>query len=398
MLPKQLGSRLSFFQPGILILPLASLFPERQAACDMFEIQSGNILMRETEFFWFTPPKVVGSKKGEMMMKQYRLLAILLSLALIIMACQLTQQAWKQPVEPTSLATASLEKDIPPDRTSETEQVESADTPAPGIGNPDPAARDKPPQSQAAEIQPIEMRSHLTHLSNLMGYQVLDENGANLGVAIDYIVNTCETYIIYILMEPAASLNFAPGSRVVIPFEAVTINSGVLDAQEKTIQLRLIPDQFSSAPTLPIGQQLTPTAWEAAVRDFWSKAVRIGKLATSCNVPGGPVYKVAYASQLLGVELYDGQNSPLGAVQEAILEPESGKVGFFIVKPAEGGGLVMVTLRAINIPKESLLPGGALSLILLSDPQVFWDAPRITSVDDADAAALQSKMRKYWEQ
>jgi len=38
------------------------------------------------------------------------------------------------------------------------------------------------------------------------------------------------------LMEPAASLNIAPGNRVVIPFEAVTINSGVLDAQNKTIQ------------------------------------------------------------------------------------------------------------------------------------------------------------------
>jgi hypothetical protein len=56
----------------------------------------------------------------------------------------------------------------------------------------------------------------------------------------------------------------------------------------------------------------------------------------------------------------------------------------------------MVHLRAINIPKEALLPGGALSLLLLSDPQVFWNAPRITSVDDADDAALQSKMRNYW--
>jgi sporulation protein YlmC with PRC-barrel domain len=329
-------------------------------------------------------------------MKRYRFLAILLSLALVLMACQLTQQVWKQPAEPTSVATASLEKDISTDIASQTDQVDPAKTQAQVIDNPEPVARDKPPQSQAAEIQPKEMRTQLTHLSNLMGYQVLDENGDNLGVASDYIVNTCETYIIYILMEPAASLNIAPGSRVVIPFEAVTINSGVLDAQDKKIQLRLIPEQFSGAPTLPTGQQLTPTDWEDAVRAFWSKAVRIGKLATSCNVPGGPVYKVAYASQLLGVELYDGQNSLLGVVQEAILEPESGKVGFYIVKPAKGDGLVMVHLRAINIPKEALLPGGALSLMLLSDPQVFWNAPRITSVDDADDAALQSKMREYW--
>ncbi len=329
-------------------------------------------------------------------MKRFRYSAILLSLALALMACQLIQQAGKQPAEPASAATASLNNDIPADKASQTEQADPAETQAPEIDHPDPARQEKPPQSKAAEIQPKEMRTSLTHLSNLMGYQVLDENGDKLGVASDYIVNTCETYIIYILMEPAASLNVAPGSQVVIPFEAVTINSGVLDAQNKSIQLRLIPEQFSGAPTFPTGQQLTPTDWEEAVRAFWSKAVRIGKLATSCNVPGGPVYKVAYATQLLGVELYDGQNSLLGAVQEAILEPESGKVGFYIVKPAKGDGLVMVHLRAINIPKEALLPGGALSLVLLSDPQVFWNAPRITSVDDANDAALQSKMRKYW--
>jgi len=339
---------------------------------------------------------MVGRMKKEMKMKRFRYLAIFLSLVLALMACQLTQQLWKQPAGPASVTVAGPEKAIPTDAASQTEQVDPVETQVPKKDNPDLAEREAPPQSQAAEIKPKEMRTEVTHLSNLMGYQVLDENGDKLGIASDYIINTCETYIIYILLEPVASLDITPGSRVVIPFEAVTINSGVLDAENKTIQLRLIPEQFSGAPAFPAGQQLTPTDWEAAVRDFWSKAVRIGKLATSCNVPGGPVYKVAYASQLLGVDLYDGQNNLLGTVQEAILEPESGKVAVYIVKPAKGDGLVMVHLRAINIPKEALLPGGELTLVLTADPKVFWDAPRIISIDEADDVALQSKMRQYW--
>ncbi|MBE3037402.1 MAG: PRC-barrel domain-containing protein [Chloroflexi bacterium] len=330
------------------------------------------------------------------MMKRFRCLAILLSLALALMACQLIQQVGKQPAEPASAATASLEKDIPTDKVPQTEQADPAKKQTPEKDNPDATARAKPPQSQAAEIRPKEMRTKLTHLSNLIGYQVLDENGDKLGVASDYIVNTCETYIIYILMEPVASLNIAAGNRVVIPFEVVTINSGVLDAQNKTIQLRLITEQFSGAPTLPAGKQLTPTDWEGATRAFWMKAVRIGKLATSCNVSSGPTYKVAYATQLLGVELYDGNKNLLGSVQEAILEPESGQIGFYFVKPAKGDGLVMVSLGVTNIPKEALLPGGALTLVLLAQPAVFWDAPRITSVDQADDFALQAKMRQYW--
>ena len=108
------------------------------------------------------------------------------------------------------------------------------------------------------------------------------------------------------------------------------------------------------------------------------------------------MYKVVYASQLLGVELYDGQNQLLGTVQDAILEPESGNIGFFIVKSAKGDGLVMVRSRAINIPKEALEPGNTLTLVLLTEPQVFWEAPRISSVDEADDFEMQSKMRQYW--
>lgn len=326
-------------------------------------------------------------------MKRYRYITILVSLALVLIACQLTQQASNWAAERTSIATTvSRETIVSP----QAGQTDPAQTQAPGIAKLEPVAHEKPRQSKAAEIRPKDMRTTLTHLSNLIGYQVLDENGDKLGVANDYIINTCETYIIYIMMEPVAALKMAAGNQVVIPFEAVTINSGVLDAQNKSIQLHLLPEQFSGGPTLTAGQPLSPTDWEVAARAFWKEPVRIGSLATSCNVPGGPVYKVAYATQLLGVELYDGLNNLLGVVQEAILEPESGKIGFYIVKPAKGDGLVMVRLHATNIPKEALLPGGALTLVLLADPQVFWDAPRITSIDEADDVALQSKMRGYW--
>ncbi len=331
------------------------------------------------------------------MTKQFRLFTIVLSLALVLMACQLAQQlGGEKSAKIVNTSTANLQPKIPTDKPSQTQETRNTVTQMAEEGDPAFVVGEKPPQSQAAGILPKDMRVNLTHLSNLMGYLVLDANGEKLGIASDYIVNTCETYIIYILMEPVASLDIGSGALVVIPFEAVTINSGVLDAQNKTIQLQLIPEQLSDAPTLAADQQLTPTEWEDAVRAFWEKLVRIGMLATSCNVPGGPVYKVAYASQLLKVELYDGLNNLLGVVQEAILEPESGKLGFYIVKPAKGDGLVMVRLGVINIPKEMLSQGSVLTLVLTADPQVFWDAPRINNIEEADDIALQSKMRQYW--
>ena len=330
------------------------------------------------------------------MMNRFQWPVLFLCLAVALTACEPLQLVGQQPAAPAGAATASLVKANPTGQVSPTGQAVPTGKQTPAQGSPNSTARPKPPQSQAAGIQPAEMRIKLTHLSNLIGYQVLDENGNKLGVASDYIINTCETYIIYFLMDPVASLNIAPGNRVVVPFEAVTINSGVLDAQNKTIQLRLVPGQFSGAPTFPAGQALTPTNWEGAVRDFWMKAVRIGMLSSGCGVTN-PIYKVAYATQLLGVKLYDGNKVLLGSVQDSILEPESGKLSFYIVKPAAGDGLVMLPLAATNIPDEALLPGGALSLVLIVEPTtLFLKAPRITSIEEADSYALQGQMRQYW--
>jgi hypothetical protein len=42
------------------------------------------------------------------------------------------------------------------------------------------------------------------------------------------------------------------------------------------------------------------------------------------------------------------------------------------------------------------LPGGVLTLALLAEPTLFWDAPRITNVDQADDFGQQGKMWQYW--
>jgi hypothetical protein len=102
-------------------------------------------------------------------MTRFRLLTIFLSLALVLMACQLTQQFGKQTAEPTSVITASPEKDTPTDKALKTEPPDPTETQVPENNNPDLAARPKPPQSQAAEIRPNEMRTKLTQLNWLSG-------------------------------------------------------------------------------------------------------------------------------------------------------------------------------------------------------------------------------------
>jgi sporulation protein YlmC with PRC-barrel domain len=259
----------------------------------------------------------------------------------------------------------------------------------------------KPPQTNAAGIQPPERREELTRLSGLLKFKVTGLDGAALGQVSDFIINTCETYIIYFTVAPDASLKVASGSQLVIPFEIVTINSGVLDAAAKTISIYMTPAQVAASPVFAAPLVLLPySPWEDAVRAYWMSVARVGMLKSECKAGGSnsanAVHKIAYASQLIGAELKDGNHNLLGTVQDAVLEPESGKLGFYIVK-LQDGNLVMVPLSQTNIPKEALAPGQTIELVLLAENNKLTDAPRIASVEQAMNAQTQSEARQYWK-
>jgi hypothetical protein len=102
------------------------------------------------------------------------------------------------------------------------------------------------------------------------------------------------------------------------------------------------------------------------------------------------------STQLIGADIKDGNHILLGAVPYAVLEPESGKLGFYIVKLLDGT-LVMVPLSQTNIPKEALAPGQTIELVLLAETNKLTDAPRIASVEQAMNAQTQSEARQYWK-
>jgi hypothetical protein len=57
----------------------------------------------------------------------------------------------------------------------------------------------------------------------------------------------------------------------------------------------------------------------------------------------------------------------------------------------------MVPLGQTNIPKEALLQGAKIELVLLAKNELLLGAPRITSVKQAMNAQTQSDARQYWK-
>jgi sporulation protein YlmC with PRC-barrel domain len=310
-------------------------------------------------------------------------LSLCLTLGIVLAACSSPSQN----SSPTNAPTAA-----PPTAAIAGGQATSAPTQATAA----PATTGKPPQTKAADIRPPERRPELTRLSNLLKFQVLGLNNANLGKISDYIINTCETFVIYFVVDPPGDLKLPPGKGLVIPFEAVTINSGALDAQAKAIVVQLSADQMKVAPAFPNPLPLVPNDWEKPVRDYWQQVVRVGKLSSECNAVSGTVHKIAYATQLIGADLKDGNHNLLGSVQEIILEPESGQVSFYVVALQGNQGLVLVPLSKTNIPEEALKPGAKIELVLLADNKKLMGAPRISSLDQATDGTSQGAARQYW--
>jgi sporulation protein YlmC with PRC-barrel domain len=324
------------------------------------------------------------------MQNLYRALLIFMLLALGVAACTTPVANASSPAAVNDSALAAT--------SAETVAVAASIT----ENSPGPELKGgKPIQTNAAGIQPPERREELTRLSSLLEFKVIGWDGTALGQVSDFVINTCETYIIYFTVAPEASLKVASGSQLVIPFEVVTINSGVLDAAAKTILIQMTPAKVAASPVFAAPLVLLPySPWEDAVRSYWMSVARVGMLKSECKAGGSnsanAVHKIAYATQLIGAELKDGNHNLLGTVQDAVLEPESGKLGFYIVKLLDAS-LVMVPLGQTNIPKEALAPGQTIELVLLSENNLLLGAPRIGSVEQAMNAQTQSEARQYWK-
>ena len=266
-------------------------------------------------------------------------------------------------------------------------------TPAPTLDGP-------PPQTNMAAVEPADRREELTRLTNLLGFQLTGLNGVVLGKITDYVINTCETYIIYMVVEPDVALKVAAGSRVIIPFEAVTINSGIVNAELKTIALYMGSAPVTAAPVVSDPLALYPIVWEEAVRGYWGEVVRVGKLHSACqagnSTPENAIYKIAYATDLLGAELKDGNGVLLGTVTEGILAPETGKLAFYVVELTDSQGLVLVPLAKTNIPEAALVPGATVELVLLAETGQLTGAPKLDSAEAASSDAAQNSARGYW--
>lgn len=292
-------------------------------------------------------------------------------------------------------------------------------------------------------------------LAAMMDWEVVGADGSQIGTVQDYVVNTCEAHILYLVVDPAEEITPQGGQQILIPFEAVLgeLNEGSsLDLEQRSFTLKQNAVDLTAAPGVDIATADMETPdWSEDILTYWEdngyrvsvtagcpvpvsgeqggEGTGAGQQATPAATPGATldataqptfeatptvdstltpdtgagtdgdrqnIYRIALASNLLNAQLQEGNGRLLGTVQDIAIVPETGRTQFFVVDTAEldQGADRMVALPpgAVNISYEN--SANQPAVVLLIDTAILQDAPEF----DESAGNSDSDWFNFWNQ
>ncbi len=257
---------------------------------------------------------------------------------------------------------------------------------------------------RGAQVIPANNSASLNYLTTWMGMRVADSAGKVVGVASDYILNLCESHVLYLVLQPDPSLGIKSGSQVLIPLEIVTTAGGTLDAAQKVIFLPVKSNDIAKAPFVTAPVSLADLSWEQGVQAYWERFTRFS-LSTQCGsyLPAGEgkpltTPKIGLASNVLKATFQDEKKQGLGKVIEAVVAPESGFLRYLAIQldPSVGNGIVLAPTGAMTIKDADANQEGSLITLIVGNASILQAAPRVFSLPNPADMTWEDQSYAYW--
>ena len=233
------------------------------------------------------------------------------------------------------------------------EETEVTSTPlATSTEQPTEAATLAPTQDATLEPGIPATGSEIEALTEMLRYRVVDNAGNELGRVRDYIVNTCEAHILYIVMDAETG-----NESVLIPYEAVSLNQDrPEDAANDELVVNFDAALLANVPTINLRDvDFEDGDWDASVMGFWEQNIPIS-LTTACNVPSGSgtaVPTLLPSSTVIAPTAI----APSATAPAATGTPESTEV-VPSETPVSGAGFSGAAFQATSTPPPTVIPGG----------------------------------------
>jgi sporulation protein YlmC with PRC-barrel domain len=259
---------------------------------------------------------------------------------------------------------------------------------------------------RGAQVIPANRGASFNYLTNWIGMRVADSTGKVVGVASDYILNLCESHVLYIILQPDPSLGIKNGSQVLIPLEIVTTAGGTLDAVQKAIFLPVRASEVANAPLVNAPVSLTDLSWEQGVQAYWGKFTRFS-LSTQCGsyLPAGEgkpltTPKIGLASHVLKATFQNEKKQSLGKVIEAVIIPDSGFIRYLAIQldPSIENGIVLAPTGAMTIKGTDVNQEGSLITLIVGNASTLQAAPQVSSLPNPADKTWEDQSFAYWSQ
>lgn len=386
-------------------------------------------------------------------MKKYRLIAPLLIAALLFAACTPADVGEPTPgvldetpgvLEPTTEITG-----VAPETTAEVTQEATAevtsDVETPEVDQTPLATGETPQATQPAGTPPAtaaatpgtapEASGPISHLSNLMGFEIIDAQGQRLGQVEDMIVDMSLEVVLYAV----ANLDNQQGSgarMVAIPYNSLRIDRSQ-QSFPNAFRLTADPDVLTTAPEIDTATlDLSADDWFVEFETFWddpdaalspeetpeaeeteeSEETDEGEEAeaeepTPTPLPADARVRATamLASHLLGAEVVNGSASDvtlasdetLGTVADVIIDPVSGKTQHLVVEAGEqmasAGDWIPVPLTQIAVSRLAADTTGE-DLVVVVEQDRLANAPSfdMAQFPDTTEPGWDAGVIEYW--
>lgn len=277
-------------------------------------------------------------------------------------------------------------------------------------------------------------------LAAMTGWQVVGADGSPIGTVQDYVVNTCEAHILYLVVDASETITAQGGQQILIPFEAVLgeLNEGSsVSVDRKTFTLKQNAADLMAVPGVDIATaDLENPNWSESILIYWEDNDYLLSRTAGCPVPVSgeqatpaatmnatqpefdatptvdsaftpdagtdmegerqTIYRLALAGKLLNARLQEGNGRLLGTVQDIAIVPETGRTQFYVVDTAQMAQatdrMVALPPGAVNISYEN--SANQPVVVLLVETSILQDAPDF----DEGAGNSDGTWFNYWNQ
>ena len=182
----------------------------------------------------------------------------------------------------------------------------------------------------ATAVVPVTGKPNASRLSEQLTFTVLNQNGQQIGEVEDMILNLDNAMVDYVIVRTAEK-------QVAVPWDKLSVQTDAAAGQPGTFALQVDDKTFTMAPavdlnTLPAIAE-PANDWDAQLRAYWKGNNAGGAQPAPGSANQGKLRGLMLASQALAADVSVPNQTVLqAAIEDLIVNPQSGKIQFVVVK------------------------------------------------------------------